>query len=387
MRHIEDLLRRHIGLDAASIGVSLIERTVRLRMKQCGLNKPDAYHNLLANSRHELEQLIEAVVVTETWFFRDREPFNVFAQLALQDWPARHPIGPLRVLSMPCSSGEEPYSLAMALLDAEVPDASFVIDAMDISASALARAEQAVYGKNSFRGGELAFRDRHFRPTQDGFALGPAVRRCVKFERGNILEDDFLAGSGAYDYIFCRNLLIYFDPASQVLALSKLHRLLADDGVLFVGPAELPLVVASGFVNSGIPMAFACRKAPPPARAPVKPFHQQPAEARTPTPMVAPAELKVARQHADAGRLAEATVICNAHLTSEGPSAQAFFLLGLIQAARNDPEAISYYRKALYLEPNHYEALVHITLALEKSGDTESARIYQRRTERAQPKP
>ncbi len=383
MRHIEALLRRHIGLDAASVGASLIERTVRLRMKQHGLKKPDAYHDLLATSRHELEQLIEAVVVTETWFFRDHEPFNVFTQLALHDWRPRHPAGTLRVLSLPCASGEEPYSLAMALLDAGAPEPAFAIDAADISANALARAERAVYGKNSFRGRELGFRARHFLPTKEGYALSPLVRRCVKFARGNVLDDDFLAGSVPYDFIFCRNLLIYFDRATQILALGKLHQLLADDGVLFVGPAELPLVVESGFVNAGLPMAFACRKAGGDA-APVKTPRRRPPEVRTPT--TATAELEVARQHADAGRFAEAAAICDAHLADAIPSAQAYYLLGLVKDAGNDPAAITYYRKALYLEPNHYEALVHITRALEKSGDADAARIYQRRAERAQPK-
>lgn len=385
MNAIEALLRRHIGLDAASVGATLIERTVRLRMKLHGLKKTEAYRELLATSRPELEQLIEAVVVTETWFFRDHKPFHVFAQLALHDWRLRHSTGTLRVLSLPCASGEEPYSLAMALLDAGMPEMAFTIDAADISANALARAERAVYGKNSFRGRELGFRDRHFLPTQEGYALSPIVRRCVRFERGNVLDDSFLAGSVPYDFIFCRNLLIYFDPATQILALSKLHRLLAADGVLFVGPAELPLVVASGFVSAGLPMAFACRKAGGDI-APAETPRRRKSEVRTPTRSDATASLEVARQHVAAGRRAEVAAICIAHLASAGPSAQAYYLLGLVKDADNNPAAIKYYRKALYLEPKHYEALVHLTLALEKSGDGAAARIYQRRAERAQPK-
>jgi len=403
MHHIETLLRRNIGLDAASIGSSLIECTVRLRMKEHGLKKMEAYRELLAASPLELEHLIEAVVVTETWFFRDREPFNAFAQLALQDWRPRHPAGTLRVLSLPCSSGEEPYSLAMALLDAGLPDPAFAIAAADISASALARAEKAIYGKNSFRGRDLAFRDRHFVSTKEGYTLSPLVRRCVRFERGNVLDGGFLAGSAPYDYIFCRNLLIYFDRATQILALEKLHRLLAADGILFVGPAELPLVVESGFVNAGLPMAFACRKAAlvagaDPSRSeirgsrarprPMMPAARRPPPAPDPRRHAPDAEpnLRVARHHADAGRLAEAAAICEAHLVSEGPSAQAYYLLALVKDAGNDPVATNYYRKALYLEPNHYEALVRLARALEKAGDVGAARIYQRRAVRAQPK-
>lgn len=415
MRLIEALLRRHIGLNAASIGSALIERAVRGRMQAHGLKNSDTYHDLLATSRQELEQLIEAVVVTETWFFRDQESFDRFTQIALHEWRPRHPAAPLRVLSMPCASGEEPYSLAMALLEAGPPAPGFTIDAVDISALALARAERAVYGKNSFRGRELGFRDRHFLPTMEGYALSPLVRRCVTFEQGNILDASLLAGRPPYDFIFCRNLLIYFDRAMQTLALAKLHRLLADDGLLFVGPAELALVVESGFHHAGLPMAFACRKAagnttpaetPPPRPSPAtltetprQPHTGDPAppriaelssreqvqDLRDPTPAMV--DLEIACQHANAGRLAEAAAICDAYLTLEGPAAQAYYLLGLASDASHDPAAITYYRKALYLEPNHYEALTHLTLALEKSGDVGAARIFKRRAERAQPKP
>ena len=398
MHQIEVLLRRHIGLEAATIGAALVERNVRLRMKQHGLTKTEAYHELLATSSQELQQLIEAVVVTETWFFRDREPFNVFAQLALPAWRERHPTGPLRVLSLPCASGEEPYSLAMALLDAGMAEPDFAIHAADISDNALAHAARAIYGNNSFRGPDLAFRDRHFLSTPEGYALSEIVRRCVKFERGNVIDDRFPTGSARYDFIFCRNLLIYFDRAAQMLTLGKMRQLLADDGVLFVGPAELPLALASGFVHADLPMAFACRKPVAAAAGATPSIHVPPGSAPEPSPPStndqaltagrAQIEMEAARRHADSGRFAEATAICEEHLANNGPSAQAYFLLGLVKDARNDPEAaIPYYRKALYLEPKHYETLVHITLALEKSGAVDAARIYQRRAERAQPKP
>ena len=410
MQRIESLLRKEIGLDAASIGSSVIERTIRLRMKQHGLKHVQAYRELLGESPEELRELIEAVVVTETWFFRDREPFNAFVQIALTEWLPRNPAGPLRTLSVPCSSGEEPYSLAMALLDAGVPDTRFAIDAVDISTNALARAEKGVYGKNSFRGRDLAFRDRHFRESNDGLELNPSVRATVKFRRDNILDDGFLAGSAPYDFVFCRNLLIYFDRSTQVLVLEKLQRLLARDGVLFVGPAEMPLATEGGFVSANLPLAFACRKFSAPVHAP-KPRQRtsetgrsdtgkpvsgksKPAQftdtlqRRLPSPAHlvdhVPTDLEVARQLADSGRIEEAAAICETYLTKHGASAAAYYLLGLMKDASDDPEAITFSRKALYLEPNHYEALVHVALWLEKVGDVIGARPFKRRAERAQ---
>jgi len=458
MLRIESLLRREIGLDAASIGSTLIQRTVRLRMKALGIEQTAEYERLLRSSPTALEALIEAVVVTETWFFRDREPFAAFAQLA-REWLPEHPAGTLRTLSVPCSSGEEPYSLAMALLDVPVPPHRFAIDGVDISNHALARARNAIYGRNSFRGKSLTFRDRYFRHTKEGYALNPVVRECVRFCRDNLLGEEFLAGFAAYNVIFCRNLLIYFDRATQVRALRRIHRLLTPDGVLFVGPAELPIVAGNGFVSANLPMAFACRKASareitsepkptPSASIPIsraevqgsthaahrsrqalpaqsaRPMGQLPPgppEVATPlshgpsattnlaravpgtpteadelpgrrqagthaTPVI-PSDLDAARQLADAGRLAEAVAICDAHLRKEGPSAQAYCLLGILHDASGDPKASDYYRKALYLEPNHYETLLHLSLLLEKNGDNAGARAFKRRAERAQQKP
>lgn len=406
MREIESLLRREIGLDAASIGSALIERTIRHRMKEHNLKKTRDYRALLEHSRHELNELIENVVVTETWFFRDRAPFEAFRQIVVRECLPRAHRPPLRILSVPCSSGEEPYSIAMTLLDAHVTTEHFVIDAVDISTHALQRAHKATYGKNSFRAKCLAFRDRYFTPAQDGFTLTAAVKRCVNFHRENILDQGFLAGRAPYDFIFCRNLLIYFDRATQTRTLDKLHHLLAPDGVLFVGAAELPLVTEGGFVSANMPMAFACRKFNPgnrdsssarlskPARsmasAPTNTYsaveysksHKPPSPARTGSILGIPSDLDAAQLLANAGELAEASAVCEEHIAEHGPTAQAYYLLGLIRDAAGESDATSFYRKAIYLDPGHHEALVHLALWLEKHGDIEGAQTFKRRASR-----
>src|SRR5262249_18859829 len=162
-------------------GSTLIERTVRLRMKHHGLSTVEEYERLVEISDAEWDQLMESVVVAETWFFRDRGPFAALAGLVREQWLPTHPTSVMRLLSVPCSSGEEPYSLVMALLDARVPPDRFHIDAADISARALARAQEGVYGRNSFRGKDFSFRDRYFQPAKDGFVLKPAIRANVHF--------------------------------------------------------------------------------------------------------------------------------------------------------------------------------------------------------------
>lgn len=403
MRRIEALLQREIGLDAAALGPSLVDRSVRARMKLHGLERPADYLQLLLRSRAELEELTESVVVTETWFFRDHEPFQIFGSIVLEEWLPRRTPAPLRILCAPCSSGEEPYSLAMTLLDVVGAEVPVEIHAVDISRVALARAERASYGKNSFRGKDLSFRDRYFTPTDDGYVLNPEVTRLVKFDHHNLLSDDFMQDRAPYDFIFCRNLLIYFDRTTQLIALGKLHQLLAPDGLLFVGAAELPLVADGGFVSIKRPHAFACRKRETAANllslttaAPksqnraahtnhssLNPLSLPPGGAAEP----APAILLRARQLADAGQLAAAAKLCEKYLGQHHSSAEAYYLLGLVKDAAKDPEALNLYRKAIYLQPDHYEALVHAALLLERTGDFERAKSYRSRADRIKREP
>lgn len=238
---IEALLRQNIGLDANTIGYSTIARAVNQRMAACGLSDTNSYLIRLQTSTQELEELIENAIVPETWFFRDREPFVFLHRYAIADWWPKHPNGVLRVLSVPCSTGEEPYSIAIALLESGLTPKQFCIDAVDISKKSLIKARQGVYSKNSFRGENLAlpnftgttaaskngfsWRERYFEQTADGYQLCDLVKSKVNFIHGNLLERSFLIGKNSYDVIFCRNVLIYFDSSARERTVNILDRL------------------------------------------------------------------------------------------------------------------------------------------------------------------
>ena len=125
------------------------------------------YLRRLQTSLAELEELIELVVVPETWFFSDRKPFTFLEHYVKSEWLPNRNNGILRLLSIPCSTGEEPYSLAMLLLNAGLTPDKFRIDAVDISKKALLKATNAVYNQNSFRGEDLPQRERYFQQTAD----------------------------------------------------------------------------------------------------------------------------------------------------------------------------------------------------------------------------
>ena len=155
-----ELLREAIGFDVRTVGHSVIEHALRGRMAACGTARMEDYWYELRRNNGELQELIESTVVSETWFFRDQEAFAALPKIVLKEWWPGNSGNVLRLLSVPCSSGEEPYSMAMALLQAGLAPRNFKIDAVDISARALAEATRANYAKNSFRGSEREFRAR-----------------------------------------------------------------------------------------------------------------------------------------------------------------------------------------------------------------------------------
>ncbi|WP_059415078.1 CheR family methyltransferase [Cupriavidus basilensis] len=435
--HIEALLKERIGLDASTVGTGMIERAVRERLATSAAPDHHAYWNLLHSHPDELQALIEAVVVPETWFFRHREALMALGRFAAMrvfgDARGHAGEGPLRILSVPCSTGEEPYSIVMALLDAGVPEQRFQVDAIDISARALERARLGHYGSNSFRGGQLDFRDRHFTAAPGGYALKPNVLAKVRLLRGNLLDPALMAAEAPYHFVFCRNLLIYFDPPTQQRSLRALERLSRPDATLFVGPAEASLLTRHGFVSAGVPLAFAFTRrgpreagaphaphaphathtpparhaphaawaaaptprrphAPPPAQPPRRaPAAPRPAASAPPQPHAPAADagadaLARISRLADRGDLAAAVSACLAHLDAQPPSAAGYCLLGVLHDATSRPaEAREAYRRALYLDPAHQESLYHMAAILEADGDSAAAARLRQRAQRNQP--
>lgn len=407
---IEQLLKQTMGLNSASIGSSAIARAVQQRMRELVITSTDDYLRRLQSGSVELQQLIEDVIVAETWFFRDRNPFTALARYAKESWPPRGRFGPLRVLSVPCSTGEEPYTIAMTLLDAGFEPSAFSIDAVDISEPNLRRAKIGLYRENSFRGDDLSFRTRHFLKSEQGYQLQPQVRSLVTFHHANLLAPGFFSAHEPYDVVFCRNLLIYFDRDTQAQALKVLERLLQPEGLLFLGHAEAGVLAGQQFSPLDHARSFAFMRGANQraAKAESDTLFQLPARRRTATKPVAPLpgarpfadvvqpvsapesaarpqlNLVAATQLANEGHLVEAAKLCEEYLREQGPDAQAFYLLALVrEAVGESSEAEALLRKSLYLDPNHYESLTHLALILEQRGDLANAALTQQRAKRS----
>ncbi|MEX5539373.1 CheR family methyltransferase [Pseudomonas poae] len=405
-------LKERIGLDVASVGEAIIERAVRQRSQAVLAQTADDYWQHLQRSHDEQQALIEAVIVPETWFFRYPESFATLARLAKARLDELNQLRALRILSLPCSTGEEPYSIAMALLDAGLAPHQFKVQGMDVSPLSVERARRGVYGKNSFRGGDIDFRDRHFSEQADGYHIADRVREQVRLQVGNLLDPALLANESAYDFVFCRNLLIYFDQPTQQQVFDVLKGLTHLDGVLFIGPAEGSLLGRHGMRSIGVPQSFAfSRHAEPVKPAPVFAPMPNPVLARSAAPMPMPLPVKPRpfstasaqvvpikappsdtadllsqiATLANAGKSAEARAACERYLSNHPPAAQVFYWLGLLSdVAGSALEAQGYYRKALYLEPQHPQALMHLAALLESQGDSAGARRLQARAARSE---
>ncbi|KHA75040.1 chemotaxis protein CheR [Pseudomonas chlororaphis] len=405
-----DFLKERIGLDVTSVGPAIIERAVRQRTTLSQAAHADEYWQLLQGSRDEQQALIEAVIVPETWFFRYPESFATLGKLARNRLAELNNMRALRILSLPCSTGEEPYSIAMALLDAGLKPHQFKVDGMDVSPLSVEKARRALYGKNSFRGQDLDFRERHFTPEQDGHRVNENVREQVRLQVGNVLDPTLLASEPAFDFVFCRNLLIYFDQPTQKLVFEVLKRLTHFDGVLFIGPAEGSLLGRLGMRSIGIPQSFAFSRhsephpeplpTPKPIAVPISqpqrstppaPLRNRPFTAVTPLPIASKSAnpdaatlLANIAALANEGKSAEARAACEQYLRSHEPVAQVFYWLGLLSdVAGLTLEAQGFYRKALYLEPQHPEALMHLAALLQAQGDSVGARRLQERAARS----
>jgi chemotaxis protein methyltransferase WspC len=377
-------LRRAVGLEPDSVGRDRIAAAVAARLAALGRDDFD-YLPLLSESEDELRALVDEVVVPETWFFRDRQPFR---RLRLQA-RALAPGQTFRVLSVPCSTGEEPYSIAMTLLGAGLGAGEFEVVAADVSPTALAAADFGSYADISFREREpefLALRDRYCRTDGGRYVVNEAVRRAVRFVRANLAAAEFLPAEAPFNVIFCRNLFIYLSEEARRTALGHLRRLLLPGGALQFAAVESAFLIGTGFHRqaedaSVVFTPAAALRPHRPARA--APDVRRPARAVAPPPAEAEADdLTKARQAADAGRLEEAAALCVA-LAQGPPRAEVFCLLGVVRQAQGDfAEAERYFQRALYLDPRHADALLHAALLARRRGDERQAENYLRRRER-----
>ncbi len=418
MAQIKQLLGKRIGVIADTLGPEAVEKAVAKRCEKIPCKDVKHYRDVLSQKDSEIGNLIDEIVVPESWFFRDTVPFQRLSQAVADRTLSR----PIRALSAPCAGGEEPYSIAMTLLDLDMPANEFFIKGVDISERLVSRAGKTPFSRLSFRGDNLDYRDKYFTQIGNRYQIQEPLRSLVQFEQANLTAANLLADDPPYDVIFCRNVMIYLDEQSRQQVLQNLERLLATKGILFVGHAEAGLAVRQQFSSLNWPGAFAFRKKigqicdkptrtfkealgrkgkdkpkilPKPRRRFPIPNHKKPDSTKSavtgkpdrqtaaPPPPSASISLERALRLADAGQNQEARSLCQQIMETEGPSAAAYFLLGNLQLAEGKKrDAEQSFGRAVYLEPEHHEAITCLFHLASSRGELAAAERWKRRLDR-----
>lgn len=420
LKNIKQILKESMGLHADSIGDSSVQRAVEHRMAAVSVSNMGKYLELVLADNVELLELIEEVIVPETWFFRNINAFTALKSKVLE-LLGNGGATPLRLLSIPCSTGEEAYSIAMMLLDVGLTERDFHVDAVDISHRSLKKAKRGIYGKHSFReeGVMEYWQGKYFSHLASGFKINDEVKACVTFRQGNILAQELGLLVTAYDVIFCRNLLIYFDREMQRQVLDKLYDALKDKGVLFIGHGETSQIHAAKWHKIQPARSFAYAKeqgskeavygkdilkllsdayskleatvkasavtAPVVDKGKSQTFSAIPENVAPPVsaPAVAISSISEIEALIQKGQLEDAEALCQAYITTHPESAEAHYFQGLAHYMMDRiPSAEENLKKTLYLDPDNYRALGLLALLSEKKGDLQAADTYRRREAR-----
>ena len=262
---LTDLIQERFGLMFSGIRLEILESRLRPRLRELHLTTLREYYQYLRfhpDRESEFARLPAMVTNNETYFFRETHQFDLLIRHVI---PERRPLlrgRPLRLLSAGCSSGEEPYSLSIALHNAALPLAGlpWEIDACDLNPERIARAQEALYAESSLRACDAEARRRYFTEDPGGFRLKERYRGGVRFFHTNLLAPNGALGWAIYDAILCRNLLIYFSEEAFADAIRLFARCLAPGGYLFLGHSESLLDRKSPFAPALVGGAVVYRK-------------------------------------------------------------------------------------------------------------------------------
>jgi chemotaxis protein methyltransferase CheR len=267
---IRNLVSREAGIHLSEAKKPLVAGRLGRRVRELGLKTFGAYYRLANQDEAERRALIDRISTNETHFFREPKQFEFLAGTVIPRWikeaSSGHRTRHFRLWSAACSTGEEPYSLAMVLLDSLACHAgfSFEIQASDVSTRVLDRATAGLFSME--KAGEIpdGFRRRFMlrgtRSQEGMMAVKPFLRSAVTFSRVNLNASSWPL-QGPFDAIFCRNVLIYFDAPMKHKVVDRLLGLLAPGGMLFLGHAESLAGLTDRVVSVG-PTVYAARMAP-----------------------------------------------------------------------------------------------------------------------------
>ena len=241
---IRALIYKETGMFIEANKDYLIKARLENRMTAiCSESFQEYYHNLLFGATNEIGNFIEAMTINETYFFRDYPQLQGFADIVLPDYlEEKSRIGSrsLRIWSAACSNGCEPYTLAIILQEVidNFNEWDVRIDANDIDRKVLQHARIGLYDEREVKDIPSAYKSKYFTETSNGWKIRPTAARYVNFEHMNLIDNMSMRKKRDYDFILCRNVLIYFDDDSRRKVVNMFYDALAPGGYLFLGSSE-----------------------------------------------------------------------------------------------------------------------------------------------------
>lgn len=251
-RLLRDLLYVHSGVRLDDNSKIFVESRLQHSLKRRQLQRFEDYYYFLkydARREEELANFIDLLTIHETYFFREEQQLKAFSEETLPEIASRRgKEKELRIWSAGCSTGEEPYTIAMLLKEhGEFSDWHVEIIASDVSQKVLQSARRGVYQPSSFRTTDPYYLSKYFQKEEGGHKIVDGVKERVTFLCMNLLDPHKLAFINLMDVIFCRNVIIYFDTDSKKKLIEIFTRRLHDSGFLFLGHAESLLNISTAF--------------------------------------------------------------------------------------------------------------------------------------------
>ena len=260
VRRLCEFLYRRTGMSFADDKRYYIDRRLAERIAATGSPSFQCYFTTLrADADHEIEHLVNAFTVNETYFYREDHQLRCMTADLLGNVLARKEPGEaIRIWSIPCSTGEEPYSIAIWLMEnwTEVDRYNIEIVGSDIDTRVLESASEGIYGARSLMRLPKGVVDRYFQNLGDGkYQIDGGLRESIQFTRTNLIDSVDMRAYRSFDIVFCRNVLIYFDDASRRIAAENLYDSLKPGGYICLGHSESmsrisPLFLVSRFSDA-----------------------------------------------------------------------------------------------------------------------------------------
>ena len=266
MGRIRGLIELNTGISLGAKKDLMLSHRLDKRMAASGsLSLKDYYFRLVAVDRGELRNLIDEITVNETYLFRDFPQLQGFAEKVLPPYLDAKRLKrdySLKVWSAACSTGEEPYTLSIILHEMirDYPMWEVKIDATDIDRGVLAACREGVFCDRSMKDTPIPYRLSYFSKVESGWRVNPVLTRSITFERANLIDRGDMRMRLNYDFIFCRNVLIYFNDESQRKVVNGFYDALVPGGYLFLGHSESVGRLTTAFALERMDRFLAYRK-------------------------------------------------------------------------------------------------------------------------------